>query len=247
MRNTLPPGATGSGKEVRWWRGGDDHGDAGRHDGGHGGHDECGGEAGGGAAGQADGGDAGHHRCTDGGANSWKVLTTPEATPASAGATLPSAVAEGHHEQHAGAGGSDRDADDSHDRVEPQSCRRQTGRSDQQPGHAQGSQAELGDEAACGVGTGHGGDRHRQEQQPGQDRIVSRRTVRMCCGTGVVGGFTTYSTFVVEVERLATEGHVALGIAYGLGSVALGVAAACGGVLLAGALARRPTVGGDVA
>ncbi len=58
-------------------------------------------------------------------------------------------------------------------------------------------------------------------------------------GTGVLGGFTTYSTFVVEVERLTSGGHAALGAAYALGSVALGVAAAVGGIALAAAARRR--------
>lgn len=71
---------------------------------------------------------------------------------------------------------------------------------------------------------------------PGSGR---RRAVRLGCGTGVLGGFTTYSTFVVEVERLASGGHAALGAAYALGSVALGVAAAVGGVALAAAARRR--------
>jgi CrcB protein len=78
-----------------------------------------------------------------------------------------------------------------------------------------------------------------------------RRGVRLGCGTGVLGGFTTYSTFAVEVERLASGGHVALGAAYALGSVVLGVAAACGGTALAGAGRRRGAAqaddGGEVA
>ncbi|WP_454730244.1 fluoride efflux transporter FluC [Cellulosimicrobium protaetiae] len=66
-----------------------------------------------------------------------------------------------------------------------------------------------------------------------------RRGVRLGCGTGVLGGFTTYSTFAVEVERLASGGHIALGAAYALGSVALGVAAAVGGITLAATVRRR--------
>lgn len=66
-----------------------------------------------------------------------------------------------------------------------------------------------------------------------------RRGVRLGCGTGVLGGFTTYSTFAVEVERLASGGHAALGAAYALGSVVLGVAAAVVGITLAAAARRR--------
>jgi CrcB protein len=66
-----------------------------------------------------------------------------------------------------------------------------------------------------------------------------RRALRLGCGTGVLGGFTTYSTFVVEIERLASGGRAALGAAYALGSVAVGVAAAVAGIGLAAAVRRR--------
>lgn len=61
-----------------------------------------------------------------------------------------------------------------------------------------------------------------------------RRAVRLGCGTGVLGGFTTYSTFVLEVERLASAGDLANAVAYPLVSVVLGVAAAAAGMALAG-------------
>ena len=35
-----------------------------------------------------------------------------------------------------------------------------------------------------------------------------RRAVRLGCGTGALGGFTTYSTFVLEVHRLADDRHL---------------------------------------
>lgn len=66
-----------------------------------------------------------------------------------------------------------------------------------------------------------------------------RRAVRLGCGTGVLGGFTTYSTFAVEVERLASGGDLGLGAAYAVGSVVLGIAAAVGGIAAASALAGR--------
>lgn len=64
-----------------------------------------------------------------------------------------------------------------------------------------------------------------------------RRAVRLGCGTGILGGFTTYSTFVLEVERLATDGESAVAVAYPLVSVVLGLALAVAGMALAG---RRP-------
>nr|WP_206715178.1 CrcB family protein [Cellulosimicrobium arenosum] len=70
-----------------------------------------------------------------------------------------------------------------------------------------------------------------------------RRGVRLGCGTGVLGGFTTYSTFVVEAERLLTGGHAPLGVAYALVSVVVGIGAACAGIALAAARARRRRAG----
>jgi len=60
-----------------------------------------------------------------------------------------------------------------------------------------------------------------------------RRAVRLGVGTGVLGGFTTYSTFAVEVDTLVTGGY-AVGVAYALVSVVVGVAAAAAGLLLGG-------------
>ena len=56
-----------------------------------------------------------------------------------------------------------------------------------------------------------------------------RRMLRLGAGTGVIGGFTTYSTFVVEIDRLATAGAVWVALVYALASVVLGVVAAAVG------------------
>ncbi|WP_322746812.1 CrcB family protein [Cellulomonas sp. S1-8] len=74
--------------------------------------------------------------------------------------------------------------------------------------------------------------------QRGPD-VGRRRAVRLGLGTGVIGGYTTYSTFVLEVEGLLTGGHVVAGIAYALVSVVLGVAAAVAGTVVAGRVAER--------
>lgn len=67
-----------------------------------------------------------------------------------------------------------------------------------------------------------------------------RRLVRVGVGTGVLGGFTTYSTFAVEADLLVRDGHALLAAGYALGSVVLGATAAVLGMLLAARLASRP-------
>ncbi|MSS45815.1 CrcB family protein [Cutibacterium sp. WCA-380-WT-3A] len=49
-----------------------------------------------------------------------------------------------------------------------------------------------------------------------------RRAVRLCVGTGVLGGFTTYSTLAVETGQRIMSGQWLLGILYLLTSVVVG-------------------------
>ena len=65
-----------------------------------------------------------------------------------------------------------------------------------------------------------------------------RRSVRLGVGTGVLGGYTTYSTFAVESVTLGETGHLATALGYDAASVALGVLAAGSGFLIAQALPR---------
>ena len=65
-----------------------------------------------------------------------------------------------------------------------------------------------------------------------------RRLVRLAAGTGLMGGLTTHSTYILEVAGLLQHGRTALAAAYLLGSLALGIAAAAVGLLLGGRLAR---------
>ncbi len=65
-----------------------------------------------------------------------------------------------------------------------------------------------------------------------------RKAVRLGCGTGVIGGFTTYSTFVLEIDRLARDGHLAVAATYLLVSVLAGLVAAGAGILAANRAVR---------
>lgn len=59
-----------------------------------------------------------------------------------------------------------------------------------------------------------------------------RRRVRLAAGTGFLGGYTTYSTFAVEVVQLSQQAPHLARAAYAAASVALGPVAAAAGYLL---------------
>lgn len=65
---------------------------------------------------------------------------------------------------------------------------------------------------------------------------VRRQRLRLALGTGLLGGFTTFSSLALEIERLGADGNALLGAGYGLASIVLGVLCATAGVVLA---ARR--------
>jgi CrcB protein len=72
------------------------------------------------------------------------------------------------------------------------------------------------------------------------DEIVPPgRYARLLLGTGLCGALTTFSTFQVEVLRLAKDGHPATAAAYAAASLAAGMAAA----IAATVLARRQRYG----
>lgn len=66
-----------------------------------------------------------------------------------------------------------------------------------------------------------------------------RHSVRLGVGTGMLGGFTTYSTFAVETVQLAGAGGVWLGVGYAAASVTFGLLAAGAGLWVGRALVGR--------
>ena len=69
--------------------------------------------------------------------------------------------------------------------------------------------------------------------------VGGRRLVRLFVGTGVLGGFTTYSTLAVDTAALLDGGRAATGTWYALLTVVAGLAAVVLGLLVASAN-RRP-------
>lgn len=49
-----------------------------------------------------------------------------------------------------------------------------------------------------------------------------RRVVRLLVGTGFCGGFTTYSSFAVDIDTLLRGGSVAIALAYAVSTVVVG-------------------------
>lgn len=73
------------------------------------------------------------------------------------------------------------------------------------------------------------------------ERFPPTRLVRPFLATGILGAFTTMSTYEVETALLVKDGHLLTAIIYGIGSLVAGLALAYAGIL-AGRLtpARHP-------
>ncbi|TDN45104.1 CrcB protein [Curtobacterium flaccumfaciens] len=69
--------------------------------------------------------------------------------------------------------------------------------------------------------------------------VGRRRTVRLFVGTGVLGGFTTYSTLADDTARLLDVGRWGAGSGYALLSVVLGLLAVAAGIWIAGRFRPR--------
>jgi CrcB protein len=66
-----------------------------------------------------------------------------------------------------------------------------------------------------------------------------RRTLRLLVGTGVLGGYTTYSTFAVDTDGLLLAAQVGPSALYGLATVLVGAAASVAGIAVGAAVSRR--------
>lgn len=66
-----------------------------------------------------------------------------------------------------------------------------------------------------------------------------RRMARLLLGTGVLGGYTTYSTFAVDTDGLLLASQFGLSALYGLATVLVGAAASVAGIAVGAAVSRR--------
>ncbi|GAB7102172.1 hypothetical protein JCM4814A_04860 [Streptomyces phaeofaciens JCM 4814] len=67
------------------------------------------------------------------------------------------------------------------------------------------------------------------------EAVAAHRLVRPFFGTGVLGGFTTFSTYAVDIQRLADAGRTAAALAY----LTVTLCAALAAVALAATATRR--------
>jgi len=64
------------------------------------------------------------------------------------------------------------------------------------------------------------------------------RLLRPFLGIGVLGGYTTFSTYVVDIQRLVTVGVPGIALLYLAGTVVAAVTATFAGITLTGRLVR---------
>lgn len=64
------------------------------------------------------------------------------------------------------------------------------------------------------------------------------RGIRLFGGTGICGGFTTYSTFADEQVMLIRDGHLPLALAYGGATLVVGALGTVAGLVLGARIAR---------
>ncbi|MGO4595968.1 CrcB family protein [Leifsonia sp. 2TAF2] len=66
-----------------------------------------------------------------------------------------------------------------------------------------------------------------------------RRDLRLFAGTGILGGYTTYSSLAVDTDGLIAAQSVGLSILYASATIVVGALASLAGIALASGIARR--------
>ena len=77
------------------------------------------------------------------------------------------------------------------------------------------------------------------------DDAGTRRAMRLFLGTGILGGFTTYSALATDTALLLLDGDIATAALYSAGTIVVGGIASWCGVAGSAALHRRGTGGTD--
>lgn len=72
-----------------------------------------------------------------------------------------------------------------------------------------------------------------------QDMWPGRRLLRLMLGTGVLGGYTTFSTYEVDTQHLFTAGAAPVAIVYFAGTLIAALVATAAGVTMARAALLR--------
>jgi len=71
------------------------------------------------------------------------------------------------------------------------------------------------------------------------DRARAHRLLRPFLATGILGAYTTMSTYLVETAVLIKDGHATVGVTYALASLVLGLVLAFAGMIGARQLTQR--------
>jgi CrcB protein len=72
------------------------------------------------------------------------------------------------------------------------------------------------------------------------DVFPHRRLLRPFAGVGILGGFTTFSTYIVDIERRLTGGAAVIALVYLIVTVVAALAATYGGIVVTRAAVRSP-------
>jgi len=66
-----------------------------------------------------------------------------------------------------------------------------------------------------------------------------RRDLRLFAGTGILGGYTTYSSLAVDTDGLIAAQSVGVSVLYASATIVVGALASLAGIALASGIARR--------